>query len=89
MGKPVRVSSPQGRFAAEAADLDGEVLVGAESAGKHLFLEFPVERFIHIHLGLIGKFDDRRHASAAACRPGAASSQQPHGVRRSAWCDPV
>jgi endonuclease-8 len=33
------------------------VLVGTESAGKHLFLEFTGERFIHVHLGLIGKFD--------------------------------
>lgn len=56
-GEPVRVSSPQGRFAGEAAELTGQVLLGAESAGKHLFVEFPGERFIHIHLGLIGKFD--------------------------------
>ena len=58
-GGPVRVSSPQGRFAADAALLDGEVLLGATSAGKHLFVEFPGERFIHVHLGLIGKFDLR------------------------------
>ena len=56
-GHRVRVSSPQGRFAADAAVLDGETLVGADSAGKHLFVEFPGDRFIHIHLGLIGKFD--------------------------------
>ena len=56
-GHPVRVSSPQGRFAADAALLDGSVLVGAESAGKHLFVEFPADRFVHVHLGLIGKFD--------------------------------
>jgi endonuclease-8 len=55
-GAPVRVSSPQGRFAAEAAQLDGQVFVGAESAGKHLFCEFPGERFVHVHLGLIGTF---------------------------------
>jgi len=55
-GQVVRVSSPQGRFAA-ATQLDGSVLTGADSAGKHLFVEFPGERFIHIHLGLIGKFD--------------------------------
>lgn len=58
-GRPVRVGSPQGRFAVEAAELNGQPLVGAESAGKHLFLEFPGERFIHIHLGLIGTFDIR------------------------------
>jgi endonuclease-8 len=56
-GRPVRVSSPQGRFAADAAALDGQLVVGADSAGKHLFVEFPGERFIHVHLGLIGKFD--------------------------------
>ncbi|MCW2761957.1 MAG: glycosylase [Marmoricola sp.] len=56
-GGPVRVSSPQGRFAADAALLDGQPVLGADSAGKHLFVEFPGERFIHIHLGLIGKFD--------------------------------
>ncbi|MEP6814839.1 MAG: DNA-formamidopyrimidine glycosylase family protein [Marmoricola sp.] len=56
-GRKVRVSSPQGRFAADAAQLDGSLLVTAESAGKHLFVEFAGERFVHVHLGLIGKFD--------------------------------
>ena len=55
-GRTVRVSSPQGRFAADAAVLDGQVLVGADAAGKHLFVEFPGERFVHVHLGLIGGF---------------------------------
>jgi DNA-formamidopyrimidine glycosylase len=56
-GRPVRVSSPQGRFAADAARVDGALCVGAESAGKHLFVELAGERYIHVHLGLIGKFD--------------------------------
>jgi formamidopyrimidine-DNA glycosylase len=56
-GRPVRVTSPQGRFAADAALVDGSVCLGAESAGKHLFVELAGERFIHVHLGLIGKFD--------------------------------
>ncbi|MGL5825714.1 MAG: Fpg/Nei family DNA glycosylase [Nocardioides sp.] len=55
-GRPTRVVSPQGRFAAEAALLDGLPMASAESAGKHLFVEFPGEQFIHIHLGLIGGF---------------------------------
>ncbi len=58
-GRPARVSSPQGRFATDAGVLDGALVVGAESAGKHLFVEFVGERFIHVHLGLIGKFDVR------------------------------
>ncbi len=56
-GGAVRVSSPQGRFAADAAVLDGQRLLAAESAGKHLFVEFAGDRFIHVHLGLIGAFD--------------------------------
>jgi len=56
-GRVARVSSPQGRFAADAALLDGARLVTAESAGKHLFVEFAGDRFVHVHLGLIGKFD--------------------------------
>ncbi len=58
-GGPVRVSSPQGRFAADAALVDGQPVLGVISAGKHLFIEFPGDRFIHVHLGLIGKFDVR------------------------------
>lgn len=56
-GRAVRASSPQGRFAADAEQVDGSRLVGAESAGKHLFVELEGERFIHVHLGLIGRFD--------------------------------
>jgi endonuclease-8 len=56
-GRRTRVSSPQGRFASEAALLDGSVLELADSAGKHLFLQFDGERVVHIHLGLIGKLD--------------------------------
>ena len=53
------MSSPQGRFAAEAALLDGTVLERADSAGKHLFVEFTGDRVVHVHLGLIGKLDVR------------------------------
>lgn len=56
-GRRVRVSSPQGRFAADAEQLDGSRVVGADSAGKHLFVELEGERFVHVHLGLIGQFD--------------------------------
>ncbi len=56
-GRVVEASSPQGRFAGSAALVDGQVLVGAEAWGKHLFVEFPDDRFVHVHLGLYGKFD--------------------------------
>jgi endonuclease VIII len=63
-GQVVRVSSPQGRFT-DAAQVDGTRLVGATSAGKHLFLEFEHDVFVHVHLGLIGKFDVHEGAPAA------------------------
>jgi DNA-formamidopyrimidine glycosylase len=56
-GRLVRTSSPQGRFVAETALLDGTKLLGGDSAGKHLFLEFEGDRLVHVHLGLIGRFD--------------------------------
>jgi endonuclease-8 len=66
-GRTVRVTSPQGRFAAVAAQIDGSRVVGADSAGKHLFLELEGGRFVHVHLGLIGQFDV--HASVGQVEP--------------------
>ncbi len=54
-GQPVRVSSPQGRFAEAAALLDGRRFLDAEAYGKHLFCEIGEGSLVHIHLGLIGK----------------------------------
>ncbi len=53
---PVAASSPQGRFEHGAALLDGLTLVEAQAWGKHLFAEFSQERWLHVHLGLIGTF---------------------------------
>ncbi len=56
-GRAVEVSSPQGRFEDSARLLDGTELLDAEAWGKHLFVRFRGERFVHVHLGLYGKFD--------------------------------
>jgi endonuclease VIII len=53
-GRPVRASSPQGRFAEGAALIDGAVLVRTEAHGKHFLADFGAH-WLHIHLGLIGK----------------------------------
>jgi endonuclease VIII len=63
-GRPVRASSPQGRFADGAARLDGQVLVDTEAAGKHLFHRYESGEVLHVHLGLIGVF--RRQPSPPA-----------------------
>jgi endonuclease VIII len=54
-GRPVHVSSPQGRFAAGAALLDGRELEEVYSYGKHLFARFGGDA-VHVHLGLYGTF---------------------------------
>ncbi|MFJ8583976.1 Fpg/Nei family DNA glycosylase [Streptomyces sp. NPDC093595] len=54
-GRSVRVTSPQGKFSDGAALLDGTVLETAEAHGKHLFLGFGRDAWVHIHLGLFGK----------------------------------
>jgi len=55
-GKPVEVSSPQGRFAASASLVDGRVLERAEAHGKHLFHVYGPDATVHVHLGLWGTF---------------------------------
>jgi len=59
-GRRVRVGSPQGRFADSAALIDDQLLVGAEAWGKKLYVEFPGDRFVYVHLGLIGGLDVHR-----------------------------
>jgi formamidopyrimidine-DNA glycosylase len=53
-GRQVRASSPQGRFEAGAALLDGQVVRAVEAWGKHLFLQVESRRWLHVHLGLAG-----------------------------------
>jgi endonuclease VIII len=55
VGSPLRVSSPQGRFAAGAAQLDGRRLDGVEAVGKHVLHRFGDES-LHVHLGMRGVF---------------------------------
>jgi len=57
-GRPVAVSSPQGRFAASAAIVDGRVLERTDAHGKHLFHHYGPDLVVHVHLGLYGKFSD-------------------------------
>ncbi|MDK4240501.1 Fpg/Nei family DNA glycosylase [Corynebacterium pseudodiphtheriticum] len=62
----LHITSPQGRFATEAALVDGSRLERAEAFGKHLFLHFDAasdEHIVYIHLGLIGhlRFEDREN----------------------------
>jgi endonuclease-8 len=55
-GRVVRVSSPQGRFAAEAKRLGRRRFLRAEAYGKHLFHFWEGGLVVHIHLGMAGWF---------------------------------
>jgi len=55
-GGAVQVTSPQGRFAAGAAALDGRRLAAVEAYGKHLLHRFEGDAGLHSHLGMQGKW---------------------------------
>lgn len=55
-GHAVAASSPQGRFSAGAARINGQVLDAVDAHGKHLFYRWEGGETLHVHLGLFGKF---------------------------------
>lgn len=66
-GHPVALSSPQGRFADEAAMLDGWTFHRAQAWGKHLIQAYRQpdssarsgpRQLVHVHLGIYGAFHD-------------------------------
>ncbi|MGY1747130.1 Fpg/Nei family DNA glycosylase [Blastococcus sp. SYSU D00695] len=75
-GRPVHVTSPQGRFAAGAELLDGRVLEEVTSHGKHLFACFGADT-LHVHLGLYGTYTS-----------GTGTPPPPRGALRMRWEGP-
>lgn len=81
-GTVVAASSPQGRFADGAAQLDGQQLLRTEAYGKHLLHHYGNGTILHVHLGLYGKF-----------RTGHGEPPEPRGALRlrltngDAWTD--
>ena len=57
-GQVVSASSPQGRFVTGADLLDGRELEATDAWGKHLFHRYSDKLWLHVHLGLYGKFAD-------------------------------
>ena len=54
--RAVHVDSPKGRFTEGAARVDGQVVRRVEAHGKHLFIGFASGQWVHVHLGLYGKW---------------------------------
>jgi len=59
VGKPVVVSSPQGRFDQDAKSISGQILVRSYAVGKQMFLVFENALTLRIHLGIYGKWQIR------------------------------
>ena len=57
VGRQITASSPQGRFAAGAAQIDGHVMTAAKAVGKQMFLEFDNHLWLRVHLGMYGAWD--------------------------------
>jgi endonuclease-8 len=57
VGREVAASSPQGRFAVGAAQLNGHAIVQAKAVGKQMFLEFDHGLWLRVHLGMYGAWD--------------------------------
>jgi len=57
VGHRIAVSSPQGRFADGARQLDGRTMVDSRAVGKQMFLEFEGDLWLRVHLGLYGAWD--------------------------------
>lgn len=57
VGKEVAASSPQGRFAAGAAEISGHRMTDARAIGKQMFLEFDNGLVLRVHLGIYGAWD--------------------------------
>ena len=92
----LQVSSPQGRFASGASEINNHVLVASRAKGKHLFLGFAPSldtdagqwRWLHIHLGLYGAWtfagDEEFHGPHAIGAPRVRIAETETAVRADA-----
>lgn len=69
VGAPVVTSAGQERFGSGATRLHGQVVTKVEAWGKHLFHHFESADILHVHLGLIGKWQRHHRVDDAALPP--------------------
>jgi len=86
VGRSVAVSSPQGRFADGAAEIDGLEMRRAMAVGKQMFLEFEGDAWLRVHLGLYGAWD---FAGEILVDPTIASANGRMGQTNQRGTDPI
>ena len=64
----VYAESPQGRFSQSAVLIDNLLMTDAQAWGKHLAIQMSKDLFVHVHLGLYGRF---KFSPAPGPKPGA------------------
>ncbi|CAG7843888.1 Endonuclease 8 1 [Pseudoclavibacter triregionum] len=73
----VRASSPQGRFAEGAAELDGRRMLETFAVGKQMFSRFEGERWLRVHLGIYGAWDFTGEVTTTLGQTGEYSRRNP------------
>lgn len=81
VGHRVAASSPQGRFAAGAAQLDGHIMTGSKAVGKQLYLDFENDLVLRVHLGIYGAWDFAGDITADATTSSSAGRMGQTGMR--------
>ena len=66
VGKTIAASSPQGRFASGASEINGLEMTDAKAVGKQMFLEFDHRLWLRVHLGMYGAWDFAGNITADA-----------------------
>ena len=66
VGHTVTATSPQGRFAAGAAEISGMQMTDAKAVGKQMYLEFDHRLWLRVHLGMYGAWDFAGNITADA-----------------------
>ncbi len=82
VGHQIEASSPQGRFAAGAEQLTGQVMQDAWAVGKQLFVSWSGDMILRVHLGIYGAWSVGGDTSESSI--GAPRTRREEGFRRAA-----
>jgi len=77
VGREIAASSPQGRFAEGAAEIDGRQMTETFAVGKQMFSSFEGDVWLRVHLGIYGAWDFSGDVSTSLGQTGEYSRKFP------------